>query len=88
MSGHNAARFNSEGVLLQYHVDAPTLAVKGTVQSDRERIALIKAQTELAALEIILEHLDLSDIAQTRICDALDTIREAIEVKRRDCHGR
>lgn len=51
--------------------------------SDRERRRLIKAERELLTLQIIAEHLDLSDIAMTRIADALEAIRLALQVKRR-----
>ena len=51
--------------------------------TDRERMRLIKAERELLTLQIIADHLDLSDIALTRIADALEAIRLALQVKRR-----
>jgi hypothetical protein len=52
--------------------------------SDRQRISLLKGERELLTLRIIADHLDLSDIALTRIDDALEAIRVALEFKRRD----
>ena len=51
--------------------------------SDRERTRLIKAERELLTLQIIADHLDLSDIALTRIADALEAIHLALQVRRR-----
>jgi hypothetical protein len=50
--------------------------------NDGARIAVLRAEHELAVLEIIAQHLDLSEIGLNRILDALDTIREALELKR------
>jgi hypothetical protein len=49
---------------------------------DRHRSALIKAERELHAIEIILDHVELSEIAQTRLADALNAIYRALELKR------
>lgn len=82
MSAHSVLR-NYEGVLLRYNLDAPLPAQRKVQPSDAERMMLIAAERELVVVLIIAEHLDLSNIALTRICDALDTIRKALDVKRR-----
>jgi hypothetical protein len=79
-------RRNREGVLLNYGDpgELRDFYQDGALQpSDAARIGLLKAEHELIVLEVILQHLDVSDIATARIADALDTIRNAIEVKRR-----
>jgi len=76
-----------DGVLLRYGDPGalrPHHAYERPQVSDRRRNALIKAEGELLALQIIADHLDLSGIARTRIADALESIRVALEVKRRD----
>jgi hypothetical protein len=77
---------NHEGVILRYG-DLSELRPFHTEQKpqphDRERIAVIKAGRELVVLEIIFEHLDLSDIARTRIDDALWVIYCALQSERR-----
>jgi hypothetical protein len=64
------------GVLLGYCGPQP---------SDIERMRLIKAERELLTLQIIADHLGLSEIGQTRVADALEAIRLALQVKRRQC---
>ena len=82
MSDTAIYRRDQYGVQLRYMIDAP-LRVTRTIQpADRQRIALIKAERELAILEIILDHLELSGIAQTRLADALNSIYLALELKR------
>jgi hypothetical protein len=58
---------------------------QGPQIGDRRRVALIRAERELVVLEIIVEHLDLSDIALTRIADALHAIRRALDLNRPAC---
>jgi hypothetical protein len=78
---------NHHGVLLRY-ADPSVLRPHHVEQrpqiSDGRRAALIRAERELLTLRIIADHLDLSSIALTRIGDALESIRVALEVKRRD----
>jgi hypothetical protein len=50
---------------------------------DRERMRLIKAERELLTLQVIADHLDLSPIGVTRVADALEAIRLALQVKRK-----
>jgi hypothetical protein len=75
-------RRDQHGVLLRYPIDVRPPAQPRNSSTDRERMTLIKAERELAALEIILEHLDVSDIAMVRIADALNTIGKALDVER------
>jgi hypothetical protein len=51
--------------------------------SDRDRIAVIKAERGLIVLEIIFDCLDLSDIASTRIDNQLRAIYRGLRVRRR-----
>jgi hypothetical protein len=51
---------------------------------DRERMRLLKAERELLTLQIIADHLGLSEIGMTRVSDALESIRLALQVKRRE----
>lgn len=85
---------DQHGVVLRY-ADPAVLRPHHLEQrphvSDRRRIALLKAECELLTFQIIVEHLELSDIALTRMSDALDAIRVALAVTRRDYgmhHGR
>jgi hypothetical protein len=78
---------DSRGVLLRYtdpSVLHAHIAEQRPQVSDRRRISLLKAERELLTLRIIADHLDLSNSALTRISDALEVIRVALEVKRRD----
>jgi hypothetical protein len=80
-----SAVFNHEGVLLDYGDPGrrhPHHDQRKAQPSDRERIALLKASRELAVLEIIFNHLDLSGIAQTRLTDAMNVIYDALHLKR------
>lgn len=88
MSGN--VRRNREGVLLRYADPGVLRSFHGEQPprpSDRERMAVIAADHELAVLRIIAEHLDLSDIGMTRIMDALETIGDALD-RMRDLLGR
>ena len=74
------------GVVLRYADPSVRLPHHDTRQiqtSDRERMRLIKAERELLTLQIIADHLGLSEIGMTRVSDALEAIRVALEVKRR-----
>ncbi len=75
-------RFDKHGVLLRYATDAPIRAGGKRQPSDRQRVALLKAERELAALEIILDALDLSDIGQDRVNWALHTLAGALQLQR------
>jgi hypothetical protein len=75
--GFVISRYPDPTVRCQFHdVRKPQVA-------DRERMRLLKAERELIALWVIAENLELSDIAMTRISDALEAIRLALQVKRR-----
>jgi hypothetical protein len=77
---------NQQGVVLRYtdpSVRRPHHDSRKLQPGDRERMRVLKAERELITLEIISEHLDLSDIALTRVADALEAIRLALQVKRR-----
>jgi hypothetical protein len=50
--------------------------------SDRERMALLRAERACLTLMVLAEHLDLSDIALTRINDELCAIQRALDLKR------
>ena len=50
--------------------------------SDRLRGALIRAERELTRLEIICEHLELSEVGVERICWSLKTIRAYLDMER------
>jgi hypothetical protein len=52
--------------------------------ADRQRMQLLKAERSLLTIWVIAENLNLSDIAMTRIADELETIRRALDIKRRD----
>jgi hypothetical protein len=78
-------RRNREGVLLRYDPSALRAhhIERKPQRSDRERIAVIEAEHELIVQEIIFEHLDLSDIARTRLDDGLRAIYRGLHVRRR-----
>jgi hypothetical protein len=77
---------NAEGVILRYHPDqrGPHHVERRPQVADRQRMQLLKAERSLLSLWVIAENLNLSDIALTRIADELETIRKALEIKRRD----
>lgn len=80
-------RRNQEGVILVYGDHGQPHPYHTETRphiSDSRRIALLKAERELLVLRILADHLDLSDIALTRINDSLEAIRLGLEVKRRD----
>jgi endonuclease/exonuclease/phosphatase family metal-dependent hydrolase len=74
------------GVVLRYLPDrlGPHHTEQRPQVSDRRRLALIKAEREWLTLRIVADHLDISDIGRTRIDDALEAIRVALEFKRQD----
>jgi hypothetical protein len=75
---------NYEGVVLRYSDPSVRRHDEQRPQvSDRARMRLIKAERELLTLQILTDHLELSDIALTRISDALEAIRLGLQVKRR-----
>jgi hypothetical protein len=73
---HGVVLRYSPGRLRPHHVERQPQV------SDRRRNNLIAAERELLSLQIIAEHLDVSDIGMTRIHDALNTIRRALDLKR------
>ncbi|MEA3196286.1 MAG: hypothetical protein QOF32_338, partial [Gammaproteobacteria bacterium] len=76
---------NSEGVVLRYpdHDTPGRHHVEQRAQpTDAERMAALKAEKGLTTIEIILDHLDVSDIAKNRLDDALRAIYEALQLKR------
>jgi DNA-binding NtrC family response regulator len=86
MNGDVVVR-DRNGVLLRYADPSVRRAQhhsRNAQPCDRERMSLIKAERELLTLQIVADHLDLSDIAMTRISDALQVIRIALQVKRRE----
>jgi hypothetical protein len=54
--------------------------------SDRLRTALIRAERELCKLEIICEHIEISEIGADRIAWALNTLRGYLEMERPSLH--
>jgi hypothetical protein len=82
----NAIVRNHEGVVLDY-ADPRVLRAyhveRKQHRSDRDRIAVIGAEHALIAFEIIFEHLDLSNIALTRIDDGFRAIYRGLRVRRR-----
>lgn len=84
MSVHLAShqRRNHEGVILD-HGERRAIHVEPRPQvSDTQRFVLLKAERELLTLWILAEHLDISNIGRTRIADALEAIRLALDVHR------
>jgi hypothetical protein len=77
-------RRNHEGVLLAYHPDwrGPHMTELRFHPSDRLRCLVVKAGKELRRLEIISEHLALSEIGRSRIFHALRTIECALSQAR------
>jgi hypothetical protein len=77
---------NAEGVLLRYHPDqrGPHHLEQWPQVADSQRVQLIKAERALLSLWVIAEHLNISDIGMTRIANEIETIRRALEFKRRD----
>ena len=76
-------RRDRHGVLLRYEIGAPLKLEAMEQPSDAERVAIVQAERELAALEIIFDCLDLSDIGRTRVDDALGAVYNALQIKRR-----
>lgn len=76
---------NHEGVVLRY-ADPTVLRAHHVEQraqpTDLERMAVLKAEKGLTTIEIILDHLDVPDIARNRLDDALHAIYEALQLKR------
>lgn len=50
--------------------------------SDRLRQALLRAEGELMRLEILFEHIEVSELGAERICWALHTIRAYLAMER------
>ena len=73
-------RRNREGVLLTYYPDwrGPHHYALKFQPSDRLRCLAVKAEKELRILEIIIEHLELSDVGLSRILNALRSIECAL----------
>lgn len=71
------------GVMLRYEIGAPLKLEAKEQPSDVDRIAIIEAEHELAALVIIFDCLNLSDIGRTRVDDALGAIYSALQIERR-----
>jgi hypothetical protein len=74
-------RVNDEGVILDYHPDAlgPHHRQPYSGLSGRDRVAFLRSERELNRLEIIFDHLDLSDIAADRVWYALRAVRHGLE---------
>jgi hypothetical protein len=68
--------YGDPGALRQHH------AARRTQASDRLRLALLRAERELNRLEILIEHLEVSDIGIERIYWSLRTIRGYLELER------
>jgi hypothetical protein len=80
-------RTDRYGVLLRYENIGALLPLHTALKpqpSDLHRTAIIKAERELVALEIIFDHLELSGIARTRLDDALRMIYRALQIERRE----
>jgi hypothetical protein len=80
-------RKNREGVVLDY--GDPGAAHRHHADykhhpDDPQRLALIAAEREVLTLRVIAEHAEFSEIAMTRITDALNIIQRALELKRPD----
>jgi hypothetical protein len=52
-----------------------------SVLTDAQRLALLNAEREAEAIEIIAAHA-LSDVARSRVADSLEIIRRAIRLER------
>lgn len=50
--------------------------------SDRERARLLRAERACLTLRVLAEHMELSDIAMTRVLDELHAIQRALSLKR------
>jgi hypothetical protein len=69
------------GVLLRYPSPADARAHHRDQRpqvSDARRIHLIEAERELRVVKLIVDHGEFSDLAFTRIDDALSTIKRAL----------
>jgi hypothetical protein len=79
-------RRNREGVILNYGDPTelrPYQVLQKQQPGDGERCAIIRAEDGLIVLEIIFEHLDLAEIARTRVDDELCAIYRGLQVTRR-----
>ncbi len=68
-------------VLLRYETDV-ALRPAAARGSDRERQLILRAERELRVIELIHEHLEISDAGRARLWDALRTIQTALQVQR------
>jgi D-serine deaminase-like pyridoxal phosphate-dependent protein len=78
-------RRNHEGVLLRYADPGVRRAfhmAQVRQPSDLERMAIIAAEHEILVLQIIAEHLEVSDIGMARVLYALDVIQDALDSRR------
>jgi hypothetical protein len=78
---------NHEGVILDYCDPSdlrPHHVQRVTQVSDRRRNALIAAERELLTMAVIFDHIELSQIARTRLDDGLQRIRKALSIRRAD----
>jgi hypothetical protein len=81
-------RLDDRGVLLRYAdptVRRPHHNARQAQPEDQQRVAILKAERALAFIEIIAEHVELSDYALNRLEDALEDVYAALELKRKEC---
>lgn len=77
---------NREGVLLRYAdpgVRRPHHSERKVQPGDGERISVLKAEHALIVLQLIAQYAELSDLAMTRIDDALTEIYQALQLRRK-----
>jgi hypothetical protein len=86
MSAAMIERRDEHGVLLRYATDirGPVHDVQRVYPSDRLRMAILRAERQVRAVETMLECLetDLSDVAIDRFAFALRTINAALTMAR------
>jgi hypothetical protein len=86
VGGGDIIRRDHNGVLL-FYADPSVMRPHHTSQrpqpSDRERIAVLRAERALIRLELIAQYAGLSSLALDRIDDALEDIYDALQLKRK-----
>jgi hypothetical protein len=78
-------RFDARGVLLRYYparLGPHHTEQRDRVELDRRRADLLRAERACRVIEVIADHLNLSDHALTRVRDELDAIQRALNAKR------
>jgi hypothetical protein len=75
---------NAEGVLLRYRIGERHAFHddRRPQPSDRLQMALLRAERKLRVLEIIAEHLELSDVGADRVAYALRSIQALFTLAR------